>query len=659
MDFVPRSLATVEFLGPAIEWERYDSMKNLIKQYLDRGISRRHFLTGLGAFGISASAANSMANSLSPFLSPGQEAKADSTASSEMREVKGTGGALLVAQLKAAGVDHIFFNPASGHAPIYDALVDEPSIHLIKGLQEGACVAMADGYAKASGKIGVVIVAHIGLPSAITQMVNTWKDQIPLLVIVDATGRGAMGEDGPQEYEHGEEMTSPITKWHWTAQSADKIPEITRRAIKFATTPPCGPVFLAFPGDTLREEAKVAIIDQSKFDVSMRIRPDKGDIERVAQLILAAKNPVINVGDDLTWCHAQKETVQLAELLGLPVVGQAGSMGYWSKPFPTQHPLYIGPELAKLRYPGAVDLLVNLGSRSGEKATNEMKLISIRLDPINLARTAPAEVALVADLKLAITDLIAALQSAATAEQIKQIRDQRMATIREHTASMREFRQKVGQDFARDSVITMGQLGLALEDALDKDTCYVADVDSGKTMDSLMSFGGADKQYFATSPVVLGWGIPAAFGVKLAHPDLPVVSVVGDGSFLFSGPQPLWTFARYKAPVTLIVLNNRSYNNERNRIWNDGGREFETGRDMTCYLGDPDVDYAKAAAAFGVEGEIVIDPAKLRGALERAKRTTADGRPYLLDVHVEREGIGAASTWHPGYSVADLRTRKV
>src|SRR5262249_17488774 len=87
-----------------------------------------------------------------------------------------------------------------------------------------------------------------------------------------------------------------------------------------------------------------------------------------------------------------------------------------------------------------------------------------------------------------------------------------------------------------------------------------------------------------------GMGLAAAFGAKLARPDVPVVSVVGDGSFCFSGPQPLWTQSRYKAPIINIVLNNHSYNNERNRIWHYGGRQFQTGGDMTCYLGSPDVD---------------------------------------------------------------------
>jgi Thiamine pyrophosphate enzyme, C-terminal TPP binding domain len=215
---------------------------------------------------------------------------------------------------------------------------------------------------------------------------------------------------------------------------------------------------------------------------------------------------------------------------------------------------------------------------------------------------------------------------------------------------MIDVRQTIARSLADTSPISVERLGLELEANLDRDTCYVADVDSGKSMDQLMTFGGDDKQYFSTGPNVLGWGMAAAFGVKLARPDVPVVSVVGDGSFCFSGPQPLWSMARYKAPVTVMVLNNHSYNNERNRIWNSAGQQFEAARDMTCYLGDPDVDYAKAADAFGVEGEVVKEPAALKAAFDRAKRAMVEGRPYLLDIHIKREGLGAVSEWHPPYS---------
>src|SRR5215813_12340041 len=277
-----------------------ESMKELIKQYLDHGMSRRQLMTGLSALGMSTAAVKSVAQSLETF---GQGAPP----ASAMRTLKGTGGALFVQQLKAAGVEHIFFNPSTGDYPIFDALVDEPAIHLIQGIHEGAVVAMADGYARASGKTGMVIVANIGLPNAMTQMVNSWKDQIPIVVAVASVEQDALGREMYQESDHVEDMTSPITKWHWQAQTTDAIPETLRRGIKYASTRPCGPVFLALPTNTLRGKGKAQIWDQAKFDVPMRIRPDKDDIEKTARMLLEAKNPVVAVGDELTQCNAGKE----------------------------------------------------------------------------------------------------------------------------------------------------------------------------------------------------------------------------------------------------------------------------------------------------------------------------------------------------------------
>jgi acetolactate synthase I/II/III large subunit len=623
-------------------------MKDLIKQYLDNGISRRKLMTGLSALGMSSVAVKAMAQSLST-----------TAPASAMREVQGTGGALFVQQLKSAGVEYIFFNPSTGDYPIFDALVDEPSIQLIKGVQEGAVVAMADGYARASGKTGVVIVANIGLPNAMTQMVNSWKDQIPILVAVASVEQDALGRDLTQESDHCEVMTQPITKWYWAAKTTEGIPETTRRGLKFASTSPCGPVFLSLPTNVLRGQAKAAVWDQAKFDVPMRIRPDKDDIEKTARALLEARNPLISVGDEIAWCRAEKELLKLAELLGVPVAGQSLTLGYWSRPFPTQHPLYVGALLRDMRYPGKPDLLLNLGNKFGERASAGTRLISIRLDPASLARSAPVDLGIVADLRLAIADLIEAIRSMATEARLREIAAERFARTAAYTKEMRAFRAQIVKENAERSPVSLERIGLELEAALDKDACFVGDIDSGRLMETAMSFGGDGKQYFGTGPNVLGWGLAAAFGVKLARPNQPVVAAVGDGSFLFSGAQPLWTQARYKAPIINIVLNNKSYNNERNRIWHYGGRQFQTGRDMTCYLGDPDVDYAKASAAFGVEAETVKEASKLKGAIARAQKAVAEGRPYLLDIDTYRDGVGAASTWHPTYSVADMRKRRV
>ncbi len=219
-------------------------MKQLIKDYLDHGISRRQLVSGLSALGMSGVAAKAVAQNLSPLGSSAAPTSA-AGAPSAIYDVEGNGGALFVAQLKAAGVEYLFFNPSTGDHPIFDALVDVPEIHLIKGIQEGAVIAMADGYARASGRIGVVVVANIGLPNAMTQMVNSYKDQVPLLVAVASIDQDALGRDQLQEPDHPELMTEPITKWFWQMQSTAAVAETTRRALKFASTPPCGPVFLS------------------------------------------------------------------------------------------------------------------------------------------------------------------------------------------------------------------------------------------------------------------------------------------------------------------------------------------------------------------------------------------------------------------------------
>jgi benzoylformate decarboxylase len=311
-------------------------VKELIKQYIDRGMSRRQLVSGLSAFGMSTVAAKAVAQNLAPLAERGASAAA---APAAVRTVEGSGGKLFVEQLKAAGVEYIFFNPSTGDHPIFDALVDVPEIKLIKGVQEGAVVAMADGYARASGKTGVVVVANIGLPNAMTQMVNTWKDQIPLLVAVASIDQNALGRDQWQETDHHELMTQPITKWFWQAQSTEAMAETTRRGLKFASTPPCGPVFLSLPTNTLAGHARAQVWEGSKFDVPMRIRPDKEDIEKAARLLIEAKNPLLSIGDEITWCRGEKELLELAELLGAPVAGEMANLGYWSKTFPTRHAL--------------------------------------------------------------------------------------------------------------------------------------------------------------------------------------------------------------------------------------------------------------------------------------------------------------------------------
>jgi thiamine pyrophosphate-dependent acetolactate synthase large subunit-like protein len=632
------------------------AMKDLIKQYLEHGISRRSLMRGLGAAGLSGGVAKSIIDSLTISPAMAQEA----AASGAIHQVRGNGGAIYMQQLKSAGVKYVFFNPSTGDAPFYDALVDIPEIQLIKGVQEGAVVAMADGYARLSGEIGVAHIANVGLPNGMTQLVNSYKDHIPVMLTVAAFGTEVEGRDYAQDYEHQEQMMAPITKNWWLAESTADIADVTRRVMKFAMTRPSGPVFLSIPDDLLRAQATAQVYDASLFNVSMKIRPDHKDVQTVAKMLIEAKNPLLSVGDEITQSHAEAEVVELAELLGLTVCGQAGQ-GNWSKPFPTRNPLYIGAYATNMRFPGQVDVHINIGDQAAERTMKGATLISMRHDPTGLARVWPVDLGMVCDIKLGVADLIAAVKSMATKERLKQIADSRTGRVHDHSAAQAKMRQTIAADLNNGSSIKMERLGVELESHLDKDAIYVSDCDSGRTMDPLISWGGGGgRSYISTGPNILGWGIAAATGAKLAQPNRPVVSCVGDGSCMFGGPQPLWSQARYKAPITNVVVNNKSYNNERNRIWSFiAGQQFKMGKDMTCYNGDPDVDFAKAAQAFGVEAEVVSEPDKLKPAFARAKKANYDGRPYLLDIHVDRDGVGAESAWHPPFSIADQRTRKV
>lgn len=627
--------------------------KDLVKRYLDNGISRRNFLTTLTGIGLGATAADSIARDFEPFVVRRDDPE---PLPEWARSVRATGGKLLVEQLKAAGHRFLFLNPSSREAPVYDALVDEPDLHIIKAVHEGALVAMADGYAKATGEAPFVMISRPGLPNAMSMMFNSWRDYTPMVVLVDDVGEAMLTQDGFEAMDHMPSMTQTMTKWHWSIQSAGAIPEVARRAHKFAATKPCGPVFLAAPGNYLAEEADAAIVDQEKFLVPMQLRPAPDDIRKAAQLLLAAENPLILAGDEVRYCHAQPELLELAELLGIPVAKEWTAS--WSKTFPNRHPLYVGNYQVPSRYPGKIDVMLNLGSRmplAGSKWRIEpqVRLIQVRVDATNLARVYPTELPIVADLKLALRDLLEEIRRKAAAGRLRRISAERLERARKHKSERDSAYEKIARNRWNNDPISGERVIGELEQALDRNTVIVSDNDTYMwPIDNYLTYGPDDKDYYFNTGFALGWGLPAAFGVKLALPDRPVVCLVSDGSLLFSGPQPLWSYSRYRAPVMILVMNNRSYNNERNRIMQYRGRSYDTGRDMVCYLGDPDVDYVKLAAGFGVDGETVDKPDRIRAAIHRGMQAMADGRAYLLDVHVERTGSLANSSWYPGYRIA-------
>jgi thiamine pyrophosphate-dependent acetolactate synthase large subunit-like protein len=265
----------------------------------------------------------------------------------------------------------------------------------------------------------------------------------------------------------------------------------------------------------------------------------------------------------------------------------------------------------------------------------------------------------VADVKLTLQDVLtelASLGSAAAGTGVAE-RHEKAREFQRARRSVRDADRKARWD---NTPLSGERLAAELDAALPRDAAIVSENDTYKMLlETDLGYGPGGRDLYTTAGYALGWALPAALGVKLAQPDRPVVALITDGSLMFSGPQVLWSYARYRTPVCVIVLNNRSYNGERNRIMTSRGRSYQTGRDLVCYLGDPDIDFVKLAEGFGVQGEIVAEPHMLKPALARAQQATVAGRPYLLDVHMERIGSMSNSTWHPEFQISTLRKRAV
>jgi thiamine pyrophosphate-dependent acetolactate synthase large subunit-like protein len=446
----------------------------------------------------------------------------------------------------------------------------------------------------------------------------------------------------------------------WSVEQAERIPELTRRALRIASTPPAGPVALAFPEDVLNAaDVTATVLDHDKFMILPAVTPDPASVEDAARLLVEAAKPLLLVGPEVTRSRGNREIIRLAERLSIPVAQRAMLFD----DFPTQHPLFVGHYSSPLPdHLKGYDLIVNLGDKmppQDDMIPSGAKVIHASIDPGTIGRVVGADVGIVAEVREVAVDLVAALESIATKARLDEIRDARLITVKAQTDARRARRAKLVRKKWDDDPLSLERLAAELEQRLEKDAIIVPELAYNSWLEQL-SFGpGAKSKIGKTTGSALGWGVGAALGVKLAQPDRQVVALQGDGGFMFAQAETLWTMARYRVPVIIVIFNNRSYNGPRNRIMNAGGKQAQAGKDMTCYLGDPDVDFAKVAAGFGVNGELVDAPAQIGSAIDRAIASTREGKPYLIDALVGRTGAAADSTWYPAYSVAARRSRKV
>jgi benzoylformate decarboxylase len=638
------------------------SMQGFVKDYLGGRISRRSFIRRSSAAGFSVVAARSAIDALQPIVNANR-VSAVSPATTSTTSVTGTGGELLAEQLRAAGVRFIFVCNSSGMGSLCDAVVDRPDLQFIQGISENQAVAMADGYAKATGETTFACFSRVGGPLASANMYNAMKDRTPVVIFTDHMDSQADGRDGHEDLDDWLDAFKQYTKWRWLVKEGNRIPEWVAHAFKVSSTAPCGPTLVRVPRNVLyQSNLKAEIFSRESLSVPMDITPNPKYVERAAQMLIESRNPILHVGPEVWTSGGRSDVVKLAEMLGIPVT-QAWS---WAADFPTDHPLYLGSYFSPMRFPAPIDLFLNFGAQMPDPGSGPpmvsrtAKIIDARVDSRQPGADYPVNLSLIADVKETARALIEALNSMATKKRLAAIKEERWAAARAFTDKIKQSYLTAARDGWDEGPLTWPRLLLTVNEMLDEDAIIVEEVGTEDWI--LRSFPFADGKKTKIGRTLgrsLCWGMGASIGVKLARPNQQVVSLQGDGGFLFGQSDSLWAMSRYDVPIITIVCNNRSYDEPRNNILMKGGRSRQENKDMICYLGSPDVEFTHLAAAYGIRGERVAHPAELQPALQRAIATTREGRPYLLDVLVARTGLAADSSWYPRYSVAASRTRKV
>lgn len=615
-------------------------MRDIVNGFMSHSLSRREFAQSLAAIGVSAAG-------IAAAVKSAEAATAGPIAGG--RKVTGTGGELMVEQMKAAGVKYLFTNPGSFEVGFFDAFLDQP-MQLIMGLHEGIVISMADGYNKVTQDPAFVNVHVIaGTAQAAGQMYNSSRDGSAIVVTAGLLENENGDDDvllAPRPGFDQKEVNRQFTKISWEGHDPAGVPTMLRRAFKVANTAPGGPVYLAFPNSVLEaKNVSATVYDKEGFMLPSDIPPRASDIDRVAKMLLEAKSPALFLGDEVTRSGAGMEALELAELLRIPV-GEGGPLPAYHN-FPRHHTLSAGGYSARGK-----DLVINAGVTDTNMGAEPagVKVVCIGLDTDAMGNSRPFDMAIVANVKLALRALIDSVKSMATEERIAKI-------VSSRTAPGPKPR-KINEDRVGMSPIHPDELGWAMEQELDKDAVIVSENLSGSN--NMLSTGPRedDKMWVSTSGAGLGWGVGAATGAKLGLPDRQVVCNIGDGSVMYSA-SGFWTQARYGVPVLTVVCNNLNYQTVRNAYVRYGGKMKDKEQYTGMYLGDPEIDFVKLAQSQGVDGVRVDNSADLRPALKRGIAATREGSPFLLDVRVRRIGGGAESTWHQAFNLAEQRTRKV
>ena len=539
-----------------------------------------------------------------------------------------TGAQGVIASLEAEGVDTLFGYPGGQAIKIYDALYDSKKIHHVLARHEQGATHMADGYARATGKVGVVLVTSgPGATNTVTGIATAYMDSVPLVVITGQVTRGVIGTDAFQESDIVG-ITMPVVKHSFLLQSTDDLTRTFREAFYIASTGRPGPVLIDIPSDL--SSAEMVFHYPDKISLPSYRPTYKGNAKQVRQAVACiqeSKRPLIYAGGGIVTSHACSELTELAERMQIPVVTSLMGKGAMR----CSNPLNLGPVgMHGSKYANMAvtecDLLIAVGARFSDRVTGKVdefaphaKVIHIDIDPAEIGKIIDPAVPIVGDAKVVL---------GAINDRLEKIDAQPVGT--EWVKTVCEWRDRwplYTEDFEDFPGAIAPEVVLShLSDKLDPEASIVTTEVGQHQMWAHQNIHREHARTFLSSGGLgtMGFGFPAAIGAKVGCPEDEVVCIAGDGSFQMNS-QEMATAAINKVGVKVLIMDNRALG-----MVHQWQRLFYNERYSFTEL-DANPDFVKLADAYGWQAARISKPEEVDEALDAM--LSAEG-PYLLDVQI-------------------------
>ncbi|TCP95395.1 acetolactate synthase large subunit [Cricetibacter osteomyelitidis] len=527
-----------------------------------------------------------------------------------------SGAEMVVQSLRDQGVKYVFGYPGGAVLDIYDAIHTLSGIEHVLVRHEQAAVHMADGYARSTGEVGCALVTSgPGATNAITGIATAYMDSIPLVVISGQVMSHLIGTDAFQECDMAG-ISRPVVKHSFIVKRAEDIPSVIKKAFYIAATGRPGPVVIDITKDAVNPAYKIPY--EYPKEISLRsynptVQGHKGQIKKALKALLVAKKPVLYIGGGVISAECADEVKAFAHQLNLPVTSSLMGLGG----FPGTDKQFLGMLGMHGTYEAnnamhESDLILGIGVRFDDRTTSNLakycpnaKVIHVDIDPASISKTVPAYIPIVGSAKNVLKEFLALLSDESLTKS--------QADLTNWWKQIEEWRAVDCLKFdTNDKVIKQQQVIRKIYEITHGEAYIASDVGQHQMFAALHYPFDKPRQWINSGGLgTMGFGLPAAMGVKFAHPEATVVCVTGDGSIQMN-IQELSTALQYDTPVVIVSLNNRFLGMVKQ--WQD---IFYTGRHSQTYMGSLP-DFVKLAEAYGHVGIKIDSPDELDSKLREA-----------------------------------------